>query len=159
MRQVSLEMLQAALAQQTGEVLLSFLKVEHASLAAPMLLVCNTQPVVRADGTYQPFAFDAPSPADKEERVPQTQITIDNVDMTLGSVLRTLTGDAPIVTLFTALASHPDVIEEGPYVFELQSAQGDQNSITGTLGYDSRLFNQQIPAQSYTPVNSPGLFT
>lgn len=159
MRQVSPEMLQAALAQQTNEVLLSFLKVEHTSLATPYLLVCNTQPITRADGTYQPFAFDAPSPADKEERIPQTQITLDNVDMTLGSVLRTLTGDAPIVTLFTALASHPDTIEEGPYVFELQSAQGDQNSITGTLGYDSRLFNQQIPAQSYTPVNSPGLFT
>lgn len=159
MRQVSAEMLQAMLAQQTSEVLLSFLKVEHASLAEPQLLVCNTQPIVRADGTYQPFAFDAPSPADKEERIPQTQITIDNTDMTLGQILRTLTGDAPTVTLFTALASSPDTIEEGPYIFELQAATGDQNSITGTLGYDSRLFDQQIPAQSYTPVNSPGLFT
>lgn len=158
MRQVSVAMLQAMLAQQSSEVLLSFLKVEHESLTEPKRLVVNTKPVTRSDGTYQPFMFDAPSPADKEDRVPQTQITVDNTDMDLGRVLRTLTGDPPTVTLFTALASSPDTIEEGPYVFELMSAQGDQNSITGTLGYDSRLFDQQVPAQMYTPVNSPGLF-
>lgn len=158
MNEISPTAMQALLAQQTTEVFLSFLRVEHPSLAAPLLLVCNYEAITRADGVYQPYAFNAPSPAQKEERIPQTTITIDNTDLTLGSTLRSLRG-APTITLFTALASQPDVIEEGPFVFQLTSISGDLNAITGTLGYDSSVFDQNIPAQNYTPSNSAGLFT
>lgn len=158
MNELSPAALRAVLAQQTNEVFLSFLKIEHPSLATPIRLVCNYEPITRADGTYQPCAFNAPSPSQTEDRAPSTQITIDNTDLTINEQLRKLVG-APIVTLFTALASSPDTIEEGPFVFTLQTAQGDVNSITGTLGYDARLFEQNFPAQTYTPVNSPGLFS
>lgn len=158
MNEISPTAMQALLAQQTSEVFLSFLRVEHPSLAEPRRLVCNTQPIERADGVYEPYAFNAPSPAQKEDRIPQTSITIDNTDLELGAALRGLRGKAKI-TLFTALASQPDVIEEGPFEFDLNAAEGDQNAITASVGYDSSVFDENLPAQSYTPTNSQGLFT
>ncbi|MGP1664445.1 MAG: DUF1833 family protein [Rhodanobacter sp.] len=157
MNEISPAAFQALLAQQTSEVLLSFIRVEHPSLPAPRRLVCNTQPITRLDGVYQPYAFNAPSPAQKEDRVAQTTITVDNTDLELGAILRTLVG-MPTVTLFTALASQPNVIEEGPYVFSLTGMQGDMNTISGQLGYDTSIWDQNFPAQTYMPSNSQGLF-
>lgn len=158
MNQVSPAAMQAMMAQTTNEVFLSFMRVEHPSLSAPILLVCNYEPIVRHDGTYQPFAFNAPSPAQVEDgKVPQTQITIDNTDLSVQQAMRTLRSP-PTVTLFTALASSPDVVEEGPYVFQLAGVDCDENQITGTLSYDASVFDQNMPAQIYSPVNSPGLF-
>lgn len=45
------------LAQETAEVFVPLLRIEHADLAAPILLAYNTEPVVRADGTYLPYPF------------------------------------------------------------------------------------------------------
>lgn len=151
--------MQSMLAQTTPEVWLSFLRVEHPSLPEPIRLVCNYTPVTRADGVYQPYAFNVPSPAQGEDGgVPETQISIDNTDVELQQILRGLHGK-PQIFLFTALASSPDVIEEGPYNFDLTAVNGDKNQITGQLGYDPSVTNQNIPAQTYNPVTSPGIYT
>lgn len=154
---VSPEAMQAILAQRTSKVFLSFLKVEHPSLPAPILRVFNTTPITRADGVYTPYAFNAPSPEQTEGTPSGTTITVDNTDLELGMQLRALVGP-PTVTIFTALADQPDVIEEGPFELQLNAVTGDSQSITGQLGYDSRIWNQNIPAQLYTPSNSPGLY-
>ena len=52
MRTVSQEALQAMLADRTAEVFITLLRIDHASFANPILLAYNTEPVVRADGTY-----------------------------------------------------------------------------------------------------------
>jgi hypothetical protein len=56
------------------------------------------------------------------------------------------------------LASSPNTIEAGPFAMSLQQAQADAQTITGTLGYESDIFSQQVPAQQYLPTSSPGLF-
>lgn len=159
MNELSPAAMQSLLAQTTGEVWLSFLRIEHPSLPEPIRLVCNYTSITRADGVYVPFAFNVPSPAQMEDgKVPETQLSIDNVSLELGDILRTIMGK-PQVILFTALASSPDVIEEGPYTFDLTAVDGDKNQITGQLGYDPSVTNQVLPAQTYVPVSSPGLFT
>lgn len=84
-------------------------------------------------------------------------MTIDNTDLSINEAIRTVVGK-PTATLTVVLASQPDVIEQGPFVFSLQDAQGDSQTITATLGYETDIFTQQVPGQNYMPTNSPGLF-
>lgn len=157
MREVSPAALQAMLAQTTDEVFVACLKIEHPSFVAPVRLAYNTQALNRADGIYYPYGFDLSLPDQREDQLPSVKVTVDNVDLTINEAIRTVTGK-PTVTLDVVLASQPDVIEQGPFVFSLQDAQADSQTITGTLGFETDIFTQQAPGQNYLPTNSPGLF-
>jgi predicted membrane GTPase involved in stress response len=85
-------------------------------------------------------------------------VTVDNVDLTVNDAIRTLTGDPPTVTMMVVLADSPDTVEAGPFVYSLQNAQADAQTIQGALGFEQDIFSQQVPSQTYTPVSSPGLF-
>lgn len=157
MREVTLPALQAMMAQATSEVMLAFLKIEHADLPDDIRLVMNTEPITRADGVYVPWHFDAPFPDEAENETPRTTITVDNVDMEINDAIRSLAGE-PTVTLFGALASSPDEIEAGPWVFQLKNVVADEQTIQGELGVEDDIFGQQFPGQNYSPANSPGLY-
>jgi len=146
------------LADRTAEVFITLLRIDHASFANPILLAYNTEPVVRADGTYQPYPFQVNLPDQDEDSLPQVTVTVDNVDLTVNDAIRTLTGDPPTVTMMVVLADSPDTVEAGPFVYSLQNAQADAQTIQGALGFESDIFSQQVPSQTYTPVSSPGLF-
>ena len=158
MREVSLTQLHAMMAQATSEVTLAFLKIEHDDLPDDIRLVMNTDPITRSDGIYQPYHFDAPFPDEAENEVPRTTLTVDNTDLEINDAIRSLAG-TPKVTLFAALASSPDTIEAGPWVFDLKGVQADMSAIQGELGMEDDIFGQQFPGQNYTPANSSGLFT
>lgn len=157
MRQVSPTALQAMFAQQTDELFLMCLAINHPSFAQPIRLVYDTVPLVRAAGTYQPFAFDVSLPDQRDDQLPQVKITIDNTDLSVCQAIRTIAGQ-PTITLDVVLASQPDTIEAGPYYMVLSDAQADANTITGTLAYEEDIFSQQVPGQTYLPTNSPGMF-
>lgn len=158
MRQVSLNAMQAMLAQQTDEVFIPFLRIDHASFANPIRLAFNTEKITRADGDYMPYAFQIDLPAQMDNSdVPQVKLTVDNVDMEVNNAIRTITG-VPKVTFDVALASSPNTSEAGPFVLNLQSATADANTIQGALGYEADVFAQAVPGQNYLPTNSPGLF-
>lgn len=157
MREVSPAALQAMLAQQTPEVFIPCLTIEHPDLPETIRLAYNTEPVVRAAGTYMPFAFECNLPDQRDDQVPQVSITIDNTDLSVNEAIRQLSGQ-PKVTLEVVLASQPDIVEAGPFPFSLSDCKADANTITGTLAYEEDVFAQQVPGQMYLPTNSPGLF-
>ena len=158
MRQVSLTALQAMMAQETAEVFVPLLRIEHPDLDAAILLAYNTEQVVRADGTYLPYPFQINLPAQSDEDVPEVSLTVDNTDLEVNDKIKTLVGQ-PEVTFMVVLASSPNTVEAGPFVMKLANAQGTADSISGTLGQEGDIFAQQVPAQQYLPTNSPGLFT
>ncbi len=158
MRQVSATALQAMLAQDTAEVFVPILRIEHPDLSAPILLAYNTETVHRTDGDYLPYAFQVNLPAQLDEEIPTVQLTVDNTDLAVNDKIRSLVGK-PTVTLSVVLASSPNTVEAGPFVMSLQTAQVDANTIQGTLGYEDDVFAQNVPGQNYLPSNSPGLFT
>jgi len=82
---------------------------------------------------------------------------VDNVDREVLQQIREVSG-VPKVTMEVILASSPDTVEAGPFDFSLKQASYDVLAITGTLGYEDDILNQRVPAMSYTPSNSPGLF-
>lgn len=157
MREVSATALQAMLAQDSAEVFIPLLRIEHPDLADPILLAYNTETVSRSDGDYLPYAFQINLPKQVEDETPQLSVTVDNTDMTVNDKIRSLVGK-PSVTFMVVLASQPDTVEAGPFEMSLQQATADAQTITGTLGYELDIFAQQVPAQQFLPSNSPGLY-
>lgn len=157
MRQISATAMQAVLAQRTEEVFVPCLNINHPTFANPIRLAMNTEPVVRADGTYQPYAFQINLPDQRDDQLPQVTLTVDNTDLQVNNAIRTLQGP-PTVTMDVVMASSPDTVEIGPFNYNLTSATADANTIQGVLGFEDDVFSQQVPAQLYTPTNSPGLF-
>lgn len=146
----------AILARETAEVFLACLTISGPGLDT-LRAVNNTEPVMRASGTFHPYPFEAVLPEDTESASPQVQLRVDNVDRQVTRALRDYVG-VPQCVLEIILASDPDHVEVGPFVFSLLAVDYDAVVITGTLGYEEDFLNQAVPAQTYTPTNSPGLF-
>lgn len=145
------------MAQDTAEVFIPLLRIEHPSLGAPILLAYNTESVVRSDGTYLPYPFQINLPVQSDEEIPQVTLTVDNTDLSVNDKIRTLIGE-PSVTFMVVLASSPDTVEAGPFAMKLANATATADTITGTLGQEQDIFSQLCPGMQYMPGNSPGLF-
>ena len=158
MRRVSPNALRAMLAQETGEVFLICLTIAHPTLAAPYLLVNDQVELVRAAGTFQPFAFDISLPNEQDDQLPQVTMTIDNIDNEILRAIRSLSGQRPKVTMELVLASSPDTVEAGPFNFSILNIDYDDAKIQGAIGFEDDLLNTAFPADTYTPTNSKGLF-
>jgi len=156
-RTISATALQAMFAQETGEVFLTCLTINHSTFASPILLVNDQVALVRTAGTFQPFAFAANLPAEQEDQVPQVQITIDNVDRSILQQIRTIGAEKPSITMEVVLASSPNTVEAGPFDFSILDIDYDANAITGTIGFED-ILNTMFPGETYTPTNSRGLF-
>jgi hypothetical protein len=157
-RVVSANALRAMLAQETGEVFLVCLTLNHSSFSAPYLLVNDMQQLVRTAGTFQPFAFEVTLPNEQEDQVPQVQVTIDNVDRSILQAVRTIGAERPAMTMEVVLASSPNTIEAGPFNFSILNINYDVGQIQGTIGFEDDFLNTAFPADTYTPNNSRGLF-
>jgi hypothetical protein len=156
-RQLSLPALRALFAQETGEVFLMCLTLTHSSFPAPIRVVFNNEPITRYAGVFEPAAFEVTLPEDEQDKLPQIQLSIENVDRSISEAVRTIVGRVN-VTMELVLASSPNVLEVGPFTFQLMSCTYDAMKLTGVLGLEDDLLNTSFPSLTYTPNNSPGLF-
>ena len=158
-RTVSTNALRAMLAQETGEIFLLCVTISHPSFSTPYRLVYDQNPLVRSVGTFEPFAFALNLPNEQDDSPPTVQMSIDNVDNQILQAVRNLpSGVRPDIKLEVVLASSPDVVEKGPYDFKFLSTDYDEASLTGTIGFEDDILNTAIPGDTYTPINSRGLF-
>jgi hypothetical protein len=155
MSEISADALAAMFAQETDEVFLMCVMIEHDDLAAPIRLVRNTEAIERGGETYLPFPFELELPSDVEDQLPHVQLVIDNVDRTIVRAIRPLKGKA-LVTVDVVLASSPDTVERGPFELKLQSVDYNALTVSGELAYEDTL-NAAYPKDQFTPINSPGL--
>lgn len=145
----------AILARETAEVLLVCLTITTTDTT--LRAVNNTEELVRTGGTWHPYPFEIDLPEDTDSVGPQVQLRVCNVDRQVVRALKDYDG-VPTVTVEVVLASAPNTVEVGPLEFKLLSADWDALTITASLGYEEDFLNQAVPSQSYTPVNSAGLF-
>lgn len=156
MRTLSPAAAKAILSAETPEVFLACLTITHPSIS-PIRIVNNTETVVRAAGEFVPYPFQSQLPTDNEEAPGTVAITIDNIDRDIARLIRNLDG-IPQATLEVILASSPDVVEVGPFEFSVLAADIDVMTVQLTAGYVEDFLNQGVPAQSYNPSNSRGLW-
>lgn len=157
-RTLSLTALAAMLAQNTGEVMLSLIVLDHADFTNPVRIVNDRQDIVSNGETYSAYPFEVLLPAEDSEQ-PQvlTQVKLCNVDRQVIALLREL-ATYPTVTLSLILASTPDTVEYGPAVFEMDSYEYDAQTITCNVTYENVL-NEPIPADKFNPADYSGIFS
>lgn len=146
----------SALAAQTAEVWLACLTISGSGLPT-FRIVTDNVPLERSVGTFQPYPFEADLPDDVERTAGTVDIRICNVDREVTRLLKEYEG-IPQARLEIVLASQPDIVEVGPFDFSVLAAEADELTISLNLGHNEDLLNQRVPAQSYNPSNSPGLW-
>lgn len=156
-RELTPEAARAILTQETDEVFLACLVISGDGLET-MRLVNNTEAITRGGHEYTPFSFADDPPDDVDEASPTVTLRLDNVDREVMRLIREYQG-VPECTIDWVMASQPDTIVHGPYAFSVLSCEYDEMVISVNLGYEEDFLNQAIPGQTYSPPNSPGLFT
>ncbi|NQV83925.1 MAG: hypothetical protein HQ494_08910 [Rhodospirillales bacterium] len=104
---------------------------------------------------YVPFAFRSQRADERSDKLPQIPIEIDNVDPIIIKSLLPLTSP-PVFTITTVLDSSPDLIEEGPWDFDLQRTTDTRSIIQGQLGLEPMLFMEYMKV-AMDPVSFPGV--
>jgi hypothetical protein len=165
-RSVSPAFLSAANAQETDEVIICLLTITHPDLDAPIYL--SSDPTVRIsdvplvyatesrgnDYLFLPFEFTLPD--DKSDSPPRVLLTMDNVERTLVSILRSVSTPADVL-MEIILASSPDDIELDLPPLQLGTVNIGEQQISVELVADG-LINEPFPAGLFTPGAFAGLF-
>lgn len=155
MRTLSIAAIRAMLSSSTGDVFLALLTIEHPTITT-VRVVDNTESITSRGHTYAPFPFGLVLPEDSDQGVARAQLQISNVSRELVDEIRSLTEPAS-VTLEIIRAEDPDLVEVGPFVFDLKNASYTVDAVTAELGYEP-VRELGFPAGSFTPDRFPGLF-
>ena len=144
-------------AQQTGEVFVQLLTLEHPDLVEPIRVCSDSIDTVSGGLTYQRFPFTITMPPEDEDAPPIVRLKIANADRTIVRSVRELSQNAMMVTLSVVMASSPDTIEAGPLEFKLRNVTFDAEFVEGELHFEDPL-NEPFPADTFNPNTFPGLF-
>lgn len=156
MRPLSVLARAAAYAQETTEVFLFLLTLEHESLQEPIRVVNDTSDLISGGYTYQAFPFEIVLPAQHEDQIPVGQLKIDNVNRRIVQAVRSISG--PIdATIQIVLASQPDTVEWVYEGFKIRSVSYDALFVEGELRLEEILV-EPFPKDLFTPALFPGLF-
>lgn len=156
-RNVSLSAIQASLAQQTSEVYLILLQIDHVSLGTPLRFVNNNENITSNSNEYTAFPFEAVMPDDQDSKEPTAEIRIDNVSRQLIDEIRSIQ-TPPTITLSVILASSPDTVEWGPLEFLTRGVFYDAGRIVIRLSY-SVFAREPFPYIAFDQSNFPGMFS
>lgn len=164
-RTLSLAMREAMNSQETGEVAVVLLTLEHPSFPEPLLL--SSDPTERLSeeplsygtisrgDTYVFCPMGVTLPDDLGERAPVARIVVENISRELIKVMKPLaglaTGKVEIV-----LASSPDEVEIEYPVLDIVRAPYNANTITLEFSIDA-LTEEPYPAGAFDPSGFPGL--
>lgn len=149
-------LLSSAFAQETADVWLVLLTIDHPDLSAPIRVVNNKTDITSGGDLFVGFPFDIELPSDAEEEPPQAKLTIDNVSREIGQALRIITSPATVL-MELILASDPDTIEVSWPGFILDNTKWDALSVSGRLSTEN-FTAEPYPAGTFSPAGFPGLF-
>ena len=155
-RTLSLAARKAVNAQETDEVFLLLLTLDHEDITEPVRVVNNTVDIVSQGETYIAYPFEIALPDEDAESVARVTLRIDNVDREIVKSLRSISSPLS-VGLEVVMAASPDTVEAGPFNMTLVSAEYDALTVTGELAFEDVL-NEPFPGHAYVPSDYPGLF-
>jgi len=155
-RTTSATFTRAAFAQQTDEVIIELLTLEHDQLPDPVRLARNYTNIVSRGNTYIGCQFDLTWPQDKENEPPQASLRYQNVSRELIAAIRILR--TPMTaTIEVVLASSPDTVEASYSGMSVIANSYDANIVDFTLSFE-RFMQEGFPGKIFGPANFPGIF-
>lgn len=154
-RDLSQTALHSASAEETEEVWLCLLTIEHDDLAAPIRVVNNIEDIVSRTNTYLGCPFEIDEPGDDPNGPTDARLKVDNVSKEIVTAVR-LISSPPTVTIEVILASDPDNLEYSIPYLTLRDASWDASFVQGTLRFED--LSVEPVAETITPGRMPGLF-
>jgi hypothetical protein len=155
-RTLSQPAIAALMAEVTNEAFLLLVSFTHVPTAETYRCVLNTEDIVSNGHVFTATYFEFTLP-EISDRAPQgCNVSVDNVDRRLVSLLRTITEPLQ-VTVQLVLASSPNIVEMELTDLVLREVRWDVSKINGTLVSEDPL-NQAFPGNKYEPRTFPGIF-
>jgi hypothetical protein len=150
--------LQAIFSRSTDEVFIVLMKITSTQLGFEPIRLAKDQfgTVVSSGETYIGCPFEASMLSDQDENLPESVISIQNIDREIVNMVRTLIS-APTITITVVLASSPNVIERGPFSLKLRDVNWNAIVVTGKIKLED-ILNEPFPGESMTPDLFPGMF-
>lgn len=153
-RSLSTTAKQAIFSQETTEVFLMLVTLEHADITT-VRVVNNWENITSNSNTFVGYPFEFRIPSEDGESLSTVDLVITNVDKLLVDEVRSIS--TPIdVTLQIVLASDPDTVEAS-FSMKMRQVEYDANLLKGTCNFED-LLNEPYPAGIYSPIDYPGLF-
>lgn len=176
-RTLSLAMLVALYAQQTGDVIIPLLTIEHPDMEPEDILhfALNTKPVISRGVTYIAFPFDIIVPDDADDTPPQAVLTVSNVDQRMAAflemsiipptitieIIRIVGGHLPFYgSAMFGVDVFPgglDTVEASWTGLTLRSVKYNRQNISGNLTYE-KMVSEGYPKGIFSPSYFPGMF-
>lgn len=144
----------ALVAEETDEVFLILVKIDHADLDQPIRVVNNIEEIVSGGETYVGLPFEVELP-DEGDRPGEARLSVDNVDRRIVEAIRTIS-TPPSVTIKVVLASQPDTIEYQLDGLTMRDVSYDAATVQGYLRYED--LSSENVADMIVPSRFPGLF-
>lgn len=149
------ELTTSAFAQETDEVWLVLITIDHDDLSQAIRVVNNTEDVTSRGDTYTAFPFDITLPDAREDAPPRARLVIDNVSREIAEAVRSISSAAS-VTLEVIRAADPDVVERSWPFFKLRNVKWDVGKVSGDLTLED-FTSEPYPAGIFSPASFPGL--
>ena len=147
---------EAAYSQETSDVFLVLLTIDHDDIDPAIRVVNNNEAVTSNGNLFSPFPFDISLPDARVGAAPLARLTIDNVSREIAEGLRAITTPATIqIEIIRAAA--PDTIELTWSLFLLKNVRWDMFTVSGDL-ITEELGIEPFPIAQFSPANFAGLF-
>lgn len=156
MRLTSPAFLRATNAEDSDQILVPLIELSHPEWPVPYRFVRDELPLVHQTYVYEPAAFDISLPDDAEEGAPIMDWSIDNTDLRLVDIIRSVRNQI-YARVFWVLVSQPDFIEAGPFEVELVGAEYDADRLGGPMTLEP-ILDEPFGFLKMSPKNAPGLF-
>lgn len=157
MRTLSSPLRRAIYAQESGEVLLTLVKLTHDDWENSLRLVRNGEAVVHDGQTYSPCGFTMSLPDDEDGGLPVVRWVIDGVDREVVIRLRSAISGPIEMRVRWVLASQPEVVDVEFAGLEIRSADYDAATVSGVATIEP-ILDEPVSRMRFTPQTAPGLF-
>ena len=153
---VSATFTSAIMGQETSEAFIVLIKIDHPSLSAPIRVSSDGVDTPSNGETFIAFPFELELPISDPDQPPRARITIDNVDRSIVTAIRSISSEAT-VDIDVVLASDPDTLEISYSGFKLTNVDYDALTVSGDLGFED-FFSEPYPSRVFSPADFPGGF-
>ncbi len=146
----------ALMAQETGEAFIVLIKIDHPNLSAPIRVSSDGVNTSSNGETFIAFPFELELPISDPDQPPRARITIDNVDRSIVTAIRSINTEAT-VDIDVVLGSDPDTLEVSFTGFKLVNVDYDALVVAGDLSFED-FFSEPFPSRVFSPADFPGGF-
>ena len=148
---------EAAYSQETDDVFLVLLKIDHDDIDPAIRVVNNNESITSNGETFVAFPFELTLPDSRGDGTPTARLVIDNVSREIAESLRSITS-APQITIEVVRAAAPNTVEITFAPFTLRNVRWDMRKVSGDLMMEE-IAIEPFPIGQFAPAQFQGLFT